>query len=111
MILRGKKDSKKELVEAFEAVELIRNASDVESTYLLVGYAFGVVCEKMDAKRLSKKTGKVVMKVAEAVGVRQRMIIQEIKDKGRGFSGEEGEGKSEPSGSFYYDDREEDDGK
>lgn len=65
---RQKKDTRRELVSAFECAEAVRLAESARETDIMTGFAIGVVCQKVDDKKLSKKTGETIARMIEAVG-------------------------------------------
>lgn len=68
MLFGKSKDTRRELVGAFEAVEGIRLAESRDETMLFTGFALGVICQKVDGKKLSRRTGDTIARMAEAVG-------------------------------------------
>ncbi|MBO4682197.1 MAG: hypothetical protein J5623_09975 [Clostridiales bacterium] len=81
MLFGNNKDTRRELVGAFEAVEGIRLADNRDEAILFTGFALGVICQKVDNKKLTKKTGDTIARMAEAVGEEVRKKIEkEEKD-------------------------------
>ena len=72
MLFGKSKDTRRELVAAFEAVEGIRIAENRDETLLYTGFALGVVAQKVDDRKLSRKTGDTIARMAEAVGESHR---------------------------------------
>ena len=76
LLLRKKrKNARKDLIDALEAVEVIRRAEDADELFTFMGYAFGVAYEKVQSGKLSRATGRTIMELAEAVkDARLRML-------------------------------------
>lgn len=72
MLFGKNKDTRRELVGAFEAVEGIRLAENRDETIMFTGFALGVICQKVDNRKLTRKTGDTIARMAEAVGEAHR---------------------------------------
>lgn len=80
MLFGKNKDTRRELVGAFEAVEGIRIAENRDETILYTGFALGVICQKVDAGKLTRKTGDTIARMAEAVGESHRKHFEKDED-------------------------------
>lgn len=81
MLFGKSKDTRRELVGAFEAVEGIRLAENRDEAILYTGFALGVICQKVDGKKLTRKTGDTIARMAEAVGESHRKRFENQEDK------------------------------
>lgn len=75
--MRNRKDTRRELTRAFEAVEAIRTAETVRDADVMTGFAVGVAYTKAAERKLSYKTSETIARLAEAVGETQRKRIEE----------------------------------
>lgn len=71
-----RKNSRRDLREAYRATEIIQTAETPRDADILTGYAIGIIEEKLNNGKLTRATADAIEEMAEAVGeeVRRELI-------------------------------------
>lgn len=77
-----KKNSSRELREAYRAIEVIQTAETPREADILTGYAIGIIEEKLNNGKLTRAIADAIEEMAEAVGEEVRRELIEERHAG-----------------------------